>query len=108
MIFIVGCTKDPNSSTTNTDIDIEAVEYVAPTEDLVAVKSSLQSYISPNVLNEGFERALRNRLTNQISSIEDDNAEFLLTMVIHNSDLQRMTSDVDFFSVACHTASARS
>ena len=55
MIFIVGCTKDPNSSTTNTDIDIEAVEYVAPTEDLAAVKSSLQSYISPNVLNEGFD-----------------------------------------------------
>ena len=99
MISIVGCTKDPNNSTTNTDIDIETVEYVAPTEDLVAVKSSLQSYISPNVLNEGFGRALRNRLTNQISSIEGDNAEFLLTMVIHNSDLQRMTSDVDFLAL---------
>lgn len=99
MISVVSCTKEPDAPKTNTDIDIETVEYVAPTEDKLTVTSSLQSYVSPNVANAGFGSALRNRLTNQISSIEGDDAEFLITMVIHNKDISRMTSDLDFLTL---------
>lgn len=98
MISIVGCTKDPDRSA-NTNTDIETIEYVVPTEDMMTVKSSLQSYISPNVLTEGFGGALRNRLTNHISAIDEDNIEFILTTVIHNSDVQSMTSDVDLLAM---------
>lgn len=99
MISIVSCTKEPDAPKTNTDIDIETVEYVAPTEDKLTVTSSLQAYVSPNVANTGFGSALRNRLTNQISSIEGDDAEFLITMAIHNKDISRMTSDLDFLAL---------
>ena len=98
MISVVSCTKDPEPAG-NTDSNVETIEHVTPTEDLLSVTSSLQSYVSPTVSNNAFGGALRNRLTNQISSIEGDNAEFLITMVIHNKDISKMTSDLDFLAL---------
>ena len=90
MVSIIACTKDPVASEPPT---IETTEEIIPTEDQVVVTSPLQAYISPNVVNEGFSTALYNRLTNRITSIEGDNAEFLVTMVIHNTDVMNIEND---------------
>ena len=99
MIAFVACTNDPEAPVTGDDSEFEVVDYATQTDDAVAVTSSLQAYVSPSVSNDAFGGALRNRLTNQISSIEGDNAEFLITMVIHNSDVLNMTSDGEYIAV---------
>lgn len=100
MLSIVACTKEPDAPIKGDDSEVEVVQYDFPTEDKVSVTSSLQAYVSPAVSNDAFGGALRKRLTNQITSIEDDNAEYLVTMVIHNSDVMRMSQDEDMLIVS--------
>lgn len=85
------CVKEPTP--TIQDIDIESEEYSAPTEDQIAVKSSLVTYIAPNVPSDGFGGALRRRLTNQVAWPSEDNIEGITNIVLHNDDVAQFDTE---------------
>lgn len=94
LMSVVACTKD---SSIPEAPNVETTETTTPIDDQVSVKSPMLAYISPNVPQDGFGRALRNRLTNRITTLEE--YELLpITMVIHNNDIHSFPDQVDLYA----------
>ena len=87
---IAACSKDDTSEQTP---EIESVEYVTPTQDATRITSSLAAYISPTVADEEFGGALRRRLTNPITTLNEETFEQVVTLVLHNSDIAHLAND---------------
>ena len=94
-ICFAACSKDPDAPK---KVEVESTEYIVPTEDVVAVKSTFTAYISPKVATEAFGGALRLRLINQNPSYDIEIVDNLITLVIHNSDIEQMSQNEDLLA----------
>lgn len=91
-LVLSSCEKDDPGISGNGEIDIETVEYIAPTEDALRVVSDYPAYVIPYDYNN-FGKALVDRLQNRVATIDEDNFKDLSTVVLHSSQLEAMEDD---------------
>lgn len=93
VLVAASCSEDELTPAENIP-EIESVEYVAQTEDKLAVLSDLPAYIFPYEY-KGFGAALVNRLSNKIADYKDyDERDSLATIVLHSSQIQTFDGEI--------------
>lgn len=91
VMISAACTKDKTPEHEEIVFDIE--DFATPTADALTITSNLPAYIFPYAYTD-FGAALVRRMTNQVTTVDEQSLETLSTVVIHSSQITNLADEL--------------